>query len=272
MTWEKKRVLVTVKAAPEPSSKHGDCICTAGITDQGEWIRLYPIPMNLFRTGRGFKKFDWIEVECKKASEEEKLGRKESYKIRAESLQVVNTSLSRRKRVDWEERNRILYPLRARSIEDLESAFDDDRTSLGLIRVAELEDFYRTKELSAEEKEKHRLMQLTFDGGAGDSLRLRSEWVLRQIPHIFKYRFRCEGTDCPGHDMTCEDWELFESYRKWPEKYKTDELTWHHIKEKYLRSFKGERDLHFFMGTHSLFPTWIIIGLYYPPRRPDRAS
>lgn len=64
MTWVRKEVLVTVKAAPQTSKKHGDCVCTAGITREGEWIRLYPIPLRLFQTGKGFKRFDWIEVEC----------------------------------------------------------------------------------------------------------------------------------------------------------------------------------------------------------------
>ena len=61
MTWEKKRVLITAKAAPETSTKYGECICTAGVTDDGEFIRLYPIPLDIFRRGNGFKKFDWIE-------------------------------------------------------------------------------------------------------------------------------------------------------------------------------------------------------------------
>ena len=76
MSWVKRKVLVTVKAAPEPSKKYGDAVCTAGLTEDGEWIRLYPVPLDLWRRGRGFKKFDWIEVECKKVSQEEKLGRK----------------------------------------------------------------------------------------------------------------------------------------------------------------------------------------------------
>ena len=69
MTWEKRRVLVVAKAAPESSKAHGDVVCTAGITDEGEFIRLYPIPLALWKRGLGFKKYDWIEVECEKAEE-----------------------------------------------------------------------------------------------------------------------------------------------------------------------------------------------------------
>ena len=48
MTWEKKRVLVTVTAYPEKSKKYGQVVCTIGLTEEGDWIRLYPVPFNVF--------------------------------------------------------------------------------------------------------------------------------------------------------------------------------------------------------------------------------
>jgi hypothetical protein len=51
VTWEKKTVLVTVKTYPEHSQKHKTVVCTSGITDEGEWIRLYPIKIDTY-TGR----------------------------------------------------------------------------------------------------------------------------------------------------------------------------------------------------------------------------
>ena len=66
--------------------------------------------------------------------------------------------------------------------------------------------------------------------------------------------------------MTCEDWELFEAYRKWRGKYVTEEETWSKIRQRFFDYFKEKRDLHFFLGTHSMFPSWMIIGAYYPPK------
>ncbi|MGQ9587437.1 MAG: hypothetical protein ACUVT7_03535 [Thermoplasmata archaeon] len=265
MTWIRKEVLVTVKAAPETSKKHGDCVCTAGITRAGEWIRLYPIPLRLFQEGKGFRKFDWIEVECKRVSDEEKLGRKESHKIREDTLRVIDSSLRGNGRVDWIRRNKLIFPLRVRSVEDLESQFDRDRTSLGVVRVGELLDLYKSDELTDADRESQRVLQVTFDAINGDTLPLKPRWMLHQIPHIFRYRFKCDAPTCRAHDMTCEDWELFEAYRKWPQKYKTEEVTWSKIREKFFEHFR-RRDLHFFLGTHSMYPNWMIIGSYYPPR------
>ncbi len=41
--YERTRVLVTVMTYPHPSSKYGELVCTAGITEALEWVRLYPI-------------------------------------------------------------------------------------------------------------------------------------------------------------------------------------------------------------------------------------
>jgi len=46
--WAKKRVLITVRTYPTPASRGVEVSCTAGITDTGNWIRLYPIPYDRF--------------------------------------------------------------------------------------------------------------------------------------------------------------------------------------------------------------------------------
>jgi hypothetical protein len=40
--YETKRVLVVVKTYPTPAWRGGEVVCTAGITEHGEWIRLFP--------------------------------------------------------------------------------------------------------------------------------------------------------------------------------------------------------------------------------------
>jgi hypothetical protein len=155
MTWEKKRVLVTVTAYPEKSKKYGQVVCTIGLTEEGDWIRLYPIPFNVFSGPKKLRKYDWIEVNCKKA--EEKLRRKESYRIRDGFLKIVDTSLSSRKikgKVDWIERNKLILSHVAPSLEDLQAKFDEDRTSIGLIKPVEVFEFYKKGDLQSYEDPK----------------------------------------------------------------------------------------------------------------------
>jgi hypothetical protein len=87
-----------------------------------------------------------------------------------------------------------------------------------------------------------------------------------KIPHIFKYRFRCYGCEEGEHLMQCEDWELFESYRSWGSRYEDTKVLWDKIRERYFVWMKEERELYFILGMYSQYPTWFIIGLYYPPK------
>jgi hypothetical protein len=84
MPWEKESMLVLVKATPNWStSSRGYTICTAGINENGEWRRLYPM---LWRTIRDndIKVWDRITVETEKP---EKDARNESRRIRSESVE-----------------------------------------------------------------------------------------------------------------------------------------------------------------------------------------
>ncbi len=256
--WEKKKILVTVKAYPEKSRKHGPVVCVSGITDEGEWIRLYPFQIHHFSGPNKIKKYDWIEIECKKASE--KLNRKESYKIRAESVRIIDRSLHEKKikgRVDWGARNEIILPHVDPSLEYLKERFDEDRTSLGLIKPKEVLEFYKKGELEIIKTEKQ--FQKTLFGP--------SIPTIHRIPHIFGYRFRCGGCeDGKEHKLQCEDWELLESYRSWGQHYRNVDILWEKLHEKFFEKMLAEKDLYFYVGMFSQYPTWLIIGLYYPPK------
>ena len=54
----RERLLILAKAAPETSKKYESLVCVAGITDSGEWRRVYPLPWKMFweSSGRNFKK------------------------------------------------------------------------------------------------------------------------------------------------------------------------------------------------------------------------
>ncbi|UUX92540.1 hypothetical protein [Methanoplanus endosymbiosus] len=265
--WEKKRVLITVKAYPEHSRRHGDVVCTAGITDEGEFIRLYPINTRIYFGEGKIKKYDWIEVECKKATDE-KLNRKESYRVREESIRIIDRSLSVYKRkAPWAERNKIILDKVSPSISYLQNAFKEGRTSLGLIKAKEILDFYTKEELMTPPEAKH------YQGNLFDDSKIP---VIDNIPHIFAYKFFCEGCFGPEpcnkngkyHNIMCEDWEIFEAYRNFWKRCSNTEELWRMLYDK-MFSFMKERDLYFFMGMHSLQPTWLIIGLYYPDLNSD---
>jgi len=258
LTWEKKKVLVTVKAYPEKSKKYGETVCVAGITEDGEFIRLYPVHFNYFRRGKNkIKKFSWIEVECKKNTKE-KLQRKESYKIRdINGIRIIDTEMTKSP-VNWESRNKIIKPFVSESIEKLRCKNKEDKTSLGILKVHDLIEFYTRKPIGEIEMEQAKILQATLFNDAKS--------ILQQIPHIFRYKFKCSPA-CPStHDMSVEDWEAFEFFRSNYYNYNKDyNVLWEKMKYKF-ETFMKKRDLHFFVGTESKWGKWLIIGIYYPPK------
>ena len=254
MTWEKKRITIVTKAYPEPSAKYGDVACTAGITDKGEWIRLYPIDMRHFIGRNKISKFDIIEAEIKR--DNDKLGRKESHKVRPDSIRVIDKSLTISKR-DWPRRNSIILPKLNESVQALRDAYNEDKTSLGIVRPTEILDFIKTEELEIFEIDSWSFT-INLDGTVIPKV--------TKIPHIFKYHFKCRCCEEGEHIMQCEDWELFQAYLGFGHHYRDVDTLWEKLRDRFYIRMLKERNLHFLMGMYSQYPTWFIIGLYYPPK------
>jgi hypothetical protein len=58
---DQHRILITVKTYPSLSRKYGETVCTAGLHEDGSWVRIYPVPFRRLNETEQYKKFDWIE-------------------------------------------------------------------------------------------------------------------------------------------------------------------------------------------------------------------
>lgn len=104
---ERKRVLITVKAYPLPSRSYDELVCTAGITDEGEWIRIYPVPFRFLKDEGKYSKYQWVDINLKKANKD---FRPESYSpadTSLEDMDIVETIGTGKSR-DWGKRKQLL--------------------------------------------------------------------------------------------------------------------------------------------------------------------
>lgn len=70
MLEEQARVLVTVKAYPNPSQSYGKTVCVAGVrvdTPSPEWVRLYPVAFRDMAYEDRFKKYQLVDLRLSKA-------------------------------------------------------------------------------------------------------------------------------------------------------------------------------------------------------------
>lgn len=70
-----KKVLITVTTYPLPSRSYDELVCTAGVLEDGSWIRIYPVPLSFLtdqKISGGLRsgvKYTWVELELKKRTD-----------------------------------------------------------------------------------------------------------------------------------------------------------------------------------------------------------
>ncbi len=100
---ERKSVLITVKTYPQPSETYKELVCTAGVLEDGSFIRLYPIDFRYQPYWNWYKKYEWIEVEIEKNPDDP---RKESYRPNLETIRRTGELIGTENK--WEQRKRFV--------------------------------------------------------------------------------------------------------------------------------------------------------------------
>lgn len=251
---ERKRILITVRTYPVPSEKSIEVSCTAGITEDGKWIRLFPMPYRLLEENKKFKKYQWVTVGLRKA---ERDPRPESYNPQVEDI-VVGDELSSER--EWRARWEKVRPLMRTSMCEIQKTRDEKGSpTLGIFKPAKIRRLI-IAESAADwtQAQKNALSQSSIFVKA-------PEQKLEKIPYDFSYEYTCSDPECSGHRMICTDWEIDEAYRQWRRKYRKD---WErYFREKFERDMIEKFDTHFYVGNLHQYPgSWIIVGLFYPPK------
>lgn len=254
------RLLVTVKAYPTLSERHGEAVCVAGIRTDIEphrWVRLFPVSWYDLLPSQQFDKWEFIELDIQRGSD----SRPESYQPIAESIvrgRKVGTSNG------WSERRWFLEPLVAPSMCEVRRRRAVDNTSLAVIRPRSIRDFVKTpaRRLTPGQR------------GIANQLRLsdepepkRSRESLEELPYDFRYRYHCADPDCSGHKQKVLDWEIGQAYRRWRHRYPDDETVTNMIREKWFGELAGpDKDTHFFVGNAHQYPdAFMVLGVFWPP-------
>ncbi|MDP2719374.1 MAG: hypothetical protein Q8P44_06045 [Dehalococcoidia bacterium] len=254
--WLRKKVLITARTYPVPSRKSIEVSCTAGIADDGNWIRLFPVPYRFLAPDKRFTKYQYIEADVTKSQSDSRL---ESYKINIDSIKILSQPI---KTIDkWGERKAKILPLESRSLCFLQAERDKNKVpTLG---------FFKPKTITS-----LKIDPATNSSWTADELASLLQYPLfgntppmqlEKLPYNFSYEFCCDEPNCPTHTLMCTDWEIGASYRAWRVKYGNQWRT--KFEDRYETDMILAKDTYFFVGTiHNHPDAWIIIGLFYPPK------
>ena len=254
MVLEKKQVLITVKAYPNPSKKYGETVCCAGIDlETRSWIRLYPIPYRDLDSSQKFKKYTIIEVKCRKALDDT---RTESYKVDCESIRLVKWLDTKQ---NWQARKDIVLPTTSCSF--CEILMGPSHKSLGMFRPTAIDFSWRKSTLKDHQEVQSCYAQLSFWD--------KQKEAIEQIPFDFYYAFKCNGlSECPGHKLSIIDWEIGQAYRDWRRKYTSESVLLEKIRQRWLDLMCDEtNDVYFYVGNMLRFrDKFMVLGVFYPKK------
>ena len=257
---EKLKVLITVKTYPIPTQKYDELVCTAGVTEIGEFIRLYPINFRELPYEQQYKKYQWIEVFAEKHQGRDV--RKESYRPDSDSIEILSEPIPSNPG-NWSKRAKYALARKSRSMEDLKEQQGKDRTSLGIFKPKTINDLVITStnpewpEQYLNELKQRRLFEK----------RQRTLVPPRKVPFNFHYQFACDDQRCNGnHKLSIHDWEAGALFWKMVDKGCSHEDASQKVRDKFLNDLCGaDKDTHFYVGTILAHPnSWVVIGVFYP--------
>jgi len=255
--WHEQEILIVAKTYPQPSEKYREVSCTAGITREGKWIRLHPVPFRHLESERQFKRWAWIRARVKKSEDP----RTESHKVDYDSISVLGARVGTRNA--WAARRRLLQPLQNMSMEELyalQELHGANVVTMGFVRPKELLGLdVKFAGWEWSQTEFARLSRPSFFDSE-DGVRL-----LRKVPYDFHYRFECDDEACKGHRLKIADWEAGQLFWNcWDRHGDNWEAP---FRQKLEDEARSKWDMHFLVGTVRLHPrSWIIGGLFYPPK------
>ena len=268
MTIERKRIFILVKTYPTASKHYRETVCTAGITESGSWVRLYPVPFRMLEDERKYKKYTWINVNAERNTSDFRI---ESYRPDIYSIIVEPEMPKIKGKVDWETRKHIIIDNQKiyTNLRELITEARATKKSLAVFKPTEIFSF-DAEECDSEWDEETlayieaQERQLKLPEIAED---IKDISLAQKIPYRFSYTF----SDDAGQKATLmiEDWETSMLYLNCRKRKGNDIAAIKDVRKKYIDDFARTKDVYLFPRTtlrhHNTSKNpFIIIGVFPP--------
>ncbi len=268
MNTQRERIYIAVKTYPTISEKYSELVCTAGVREDGSWIRLYPMPFRLLKNNQKYPKYTWIQADVERNFAD----------FRPESFRPVLSSIKvepKPQKPNWEERRNILFKnkeIYTNRSKLVQHAKDKSHPfSLALFKPRKIKDFiiepdsreWNAKKLASLYAQSQQLNLFQTIEEIENEFR-----VVRKVPYKFSYRF--EDDEGKESTLMVEDWEIGMLYFNCLHAANGNEQkALANVRKKYFEQFISQ-DIHFILGTtlknHFVSKNpFIIIGVFYPP-------
>lgn len=267
------KLLITVTTYPLPSRSYDELVCTAGVTEAGDWIRIYPVPLQFLKGLRQdgkvkSYKYTWIELDLKKRTDD---FRPESYSPYDYSFKDFSVHGDIGTNNNWAERKQFctknVYTNLKKLIEDSKSPTN---ISLATFKPNEFISFDIEEDEREWKKEwKEQINQLQINFGEPDKSIQRE--LISKIPYKFYYKFKdSQGTISR---LMIEDWEIGALYWNCLKSADGNEsIALQKVRDQYETNFLKNKDIYLFLGSTKEWHMrraknpFVIIGVFYPKK------
>lgn len=272
----REKILLTVTTYPLPSRSYDELVCTAGMREDGTWIRIYPMPLSYLKgmksTGKvKSRKYTWIELDLVKRTDD---FRPESYSPKDYEFKDIAIGDTIDTKNNWQVRKSIclqnVYTNLTKLIEDSK---DPKNISLATFKPTKIKRLIIEKD-EADWKPVWKALQDQMD--MFNEPKADAKEIFPKVPWKFKYEF--EDDEGRVSKVMIEDWEIGQLYWKCLKAAQGDQdIALEKVCEQYEKNFLENKDLYFFLGTTKEWHMrrannpFVIIGVFYPmlPPKPE---
>lgn len=261
------RVLITVKTYPTLSTTYDELVCTAGVKEDGSWVRIYPVPFRKLGEVERYKKYQWVEFDAVRNLSD---SRPETYRpVHYENIQPQD--IMEPDGDTWRRRRDIVLQKVYTNLSALiaEAKNSSICTSLAVFKPTKMLKFVcepeknRVWDANKVQKILAKRRQNNLFADADDAFDF-----VPKLPYKFSYRF--EDEKGITSELMIEDWEIGMLYWNMLKHYEGNEQSaCEAVRKKYWDDFALTKDLYLFLGTtkeyHFVGPNpFIIIGTFHP--------
>lgn len=239
-------------------------MCTAGVNEAGEWIRIYPIPFRTLELYRQFQRYTWIEAEIVKDQSDP---RPESYKINISTINILEHVPTEK---EWIRRRELILKTSQiyTNLKIILELQKNNTMSLCTFKPTKFLDVLVTENTAEALTEEEKREFVNANRSLFDDHTCEVEFT--GMPHIpYKFKIKFEDDEGTVSTMSILDWEILQLYLNCKNKRDSDGTAIDKVKRKINELML--KDLHLFLGTMRQMHGWTknpytIIGLFYPPK------
>jgi hypothetical protein len=242
------QLMVNCKTYPAVSSKYVETVCTGGVTAEGEFVRLYPVPFRFLDSEEQYKRWDVIRV---RAYRDTKDRRPESWHLEPGTvIDRIESITTDKRRWEW----------MRKTIHESAEAMKTRGLTNGCVEIEPIELYWKPDPKEWTTTQMNTILQgdLFASEEQMQSLADRVPWQFR-----LKYREKNTGRTDDGKVLA---WSYYQGFRRARLNLNTDETALETIADRVRGSiFNPEKTVFAILGTHSRFGHWMISSLYHVP-------